>query len=359
MKRSLLWLITLLSVVAIVAVFPLSGCKEEGPAVTEDGTEEAKEEPAEDTTEETTQEAADEEFTMLFVPGIADPFYFTMEKGIRAKAEELGVNLVVSEYPKSWGPEAQVPILEAAAAAGGIDLILTAPTSTDALIEPLKKLYDQGIAIITVDTYLGDGDYSKDSNYSFPLSYIGTDNKLGGMEVAKNLAEMLDEKGKVYVMNTNPDTSSVVDRGEGFEEQIAKYPDMTLAGMDWCLDDQQKAQELTLAALQKDPDIVGIFGVNVFSAQGSYQAVVNSGLTGAVKIASWDATQDLINALKEGQVDLVLAQKPAEIGALGVEWGYKYLKDGEEVPKKVIPGFEFFTGDNVDDPDMQQFIYSK
>ncbi|MEW5814326.1 MAG: substrate-binding domain-containing protein [Spirochaetota bacterium] len=122
---------------------------------------------------------------------------------------------------------------------------------------------------------------------------------------------------------------------------------------------RQKAQEQTLAALQANPDIVGAFGTNLYSAQGLYQAVVNAGLTGAVKIASWDATEDLINALKGGKVDLVLAQKPAEIGALAVEWGYKYFKEKAGVPKKVIPGFEFFTRDNVSDPNMQQFIYKK
>jgi ribose transport system substrate-binding protein len=56
---------------------------------------------------------AKKQVTILFMPGVADPFYFTMEKGMKAKAQELGVNLIVAEYPKSWGPEAQVPILEA------------------------------------------------------------------------------------------------------------------------------------------------------------------------------------------------------------------------------------------------------
>ncbi len=37
-----------------------------------------------------------------FMPGIADPFYFTMEKGAQAKAAELGVELIVGEYPKAW-----------------------------------------------------------------------------------------------------------------------------------------------------------------------------------------------------------------------------------------------------------------
>jgi ribose transport system substrate-binding protein len=303
--------------------------------------------------------AAKKTVTMAFMPGIADPFYFTMERGIRAKAQELGVTLIVGDYPTTWGPEAQVPILQAMMAKGGIDMLLIAPTSVDALIAPLKKIYDSGVQIITVDTFLGDGDYSKQSNYSFPLAYIGSDNELGGKQVAEHLAKLVGEKGKVFCESTNPDTSSVVGRVNGFKEGTAEFPNMKLVGVDYCLDVQQKAQEQVAAALQKSPDIVGIFGVNVFSAQGSYQAVVNKGLTGAVKIASWDATETLIEALKKGQVDLVLAQKPGEIGSLAVDWGFKFLTAKTEIPKKVIPGFEFFTKDNVNDPNMQQWIYKK
>ena len=299
----------------------------------------------------------DDTITMMFMPGVADPFYYMMEKGIKAKAEELGVKLIVAEFPKSWGPEAQVPILEATAAQGGIDMILIAPTSVDALVSPLKKLYDQGIEIITVDTFLGDGDYSKKSEYSFPLSYIGSDNEKGGREIAAELAKLMGESGKAYINTTNPDVSSVAGRVRGFEEGIAAFSAIELVGIDYNLDVQQKATDQTLAALQKDPDIGGIFATNVFSSQGAYQAVVNAGLTGAVKIATWDATVDMINALKKGEVDLVLAQKPYEIGSLAVEWGYKFLTDGAEVPAKVIPGFEFFTQENVNDPAMDQYIY--
>jgi len=298
-------------------------------------------------------------FTIAFMPGVADPFYYTMERGIRAKAKELGVNVVIGDYPTTWGPEAQLPNLQALMARGGIDMLLIAPTSNTALVAPLKAISEKGIPVITVDTYLGDGDYSKASDYSFPLAYIGTDNKLGGKQVAEHLAKLIGEKGKVYVVNTNPDTSSVVDRGNGFKEGIAEFPNIQLVGMDYCMDVQQKAMEQTTAALQKTPDIAAIFGVNVFSAQGAAQAVKNAGLSGAVKVASWDATETLIAALKAGDIDLVLAQKPAEIGSLGVESAYKYLSAKIAPPKKIIPGFEFFTKDNVNDPNMQQYVYSK
>ncbi len=332
MKKS--WKVLFVLALALVLAMPLfaAGAKEKGSAKT---------------------------VTMAFMPGIADPFYFTMERGIKAKAQALGVNLIVGEYPSTWGPEAQVPILQAMMAKGGIDMLLIAPTAVDALVAPLKKIYDSGVQIITVDTFLGDGDYSKPSNFSFPLAYIGSDNELGGQQVAEHLAKLIGQKGKVFCESTNPDTSSVVGRVNGFKKGIAEFPSIQLVGVDYCLDVQQTAMQQVSAALQKTPGIVGIFGVNVFSAQGSYQAVVNAGLTGAVKIASWDATETLIEALKAGQVDLVLAQKPAEIGSLAVEWGYKFLTQGTQIPKKVIPGFEFFTKENVNDADMQQWIYKK
>ncbi|HET7838439.1 MAG TPA: ABC transporter substrate-binding protein [Rectinemataceae bacterium] len=296
---------------------------------------------------------------VLFMPGVADPFYFTMEKGIRAAADKAGVDLTVAEYPKAWGPENQIPILQATIASGKFDLLLIAPTSNEALKAPLKAIYNSGTEIITVDTFLGDGDYSKPSDYNFPLSYIGSDNELGGKQMAEHLANLVGKKGKVYVQATNPDASSVQGRVKGFQAGVAEFPNMKLVGVEWCLDVQQKAQEQTLAALQKDKDIVGIFGLNVFSAQGATQADINAGLSGAVKMCLWDATLDNIANLKKGNADLVLAQKPGEMGALGIEWGVKYLKDKKnvKVPKKVIPGFEFFTRENVNSPAMQPFIY--
>ena len=292
-----------------------------------------------------------------FMPGIADPFYFTMEKGAKAKAEEMGVELLVGEYPKAWGPEYQVPILKALVARGDIDLLFTAPTSTEALIPVLKEIHDSGIPVITVDTYLGDGDYTKPSDYDFPLSYIGTDNFLGGQVVAGQLALMLDGKGKVFLENTNPDTSSVMNRELGFRAGIKIFPEMELVGVEYCLDVQETAASQVSAALQKHPDLAAVFGVNVFSAQGAYQAVANAGLENVIKIATWDATETLIEALKRGELDLILAQMPAQMGALCVEWGYKHLKDGMEIPRKVTPGFFVFNQENVNDPEAQKYIY--
>ncbi len=295
--------------------------------------------------------------TVAFMPGVADPFYSSMEKGIRAKAKELGMNVVVGEYPTAWGPENQRPRLEALMEQVGIDLLLIAPASTTAMVDPLKKIADRGIPVITLDTFLGDGDYARQSAYSFPLTCVGTDNELGGKLIAEHLAKLIGERGKVYVCSTTPDASSATERGKGFREGIAEFPHISLVGMDYCMFDQQRAAELTAAALRKNPDIAGIFCTDIFGAKGSAQAVRNAGRVGAVKIAAWDASATMIDALRAGSIDLVLAQLPGQIGALGVQAGEAYLSAKTMPRKKIIPGFQFFTRDNVDDPDMQQYLY--
>jgi ribose transport system substrate-binding protein len=294
--------------------------------------------------------------TFAYMPGIEDPFMRMIEKGAAAKAKELGASLIVGEYPKAWGPDLQVPILEALVARGGFNFLIVVPTSQEALKAPLKKIFDKGINMITTDTYLGDGDYTK-PGINFPLAYIGTDNELGGYEVGKRLAELIGTSGKVYMNTTNPDVSSVTGRREGFKRAMKEFPDIEIVAIDYNLDNPETAQSQTAAVLQKHPDLKGIFGTNLYSAQGVYRAVENAGLTGEVKVAAWDATVDLINALKDGKVDLVLAQRPFQIGQLAVEWGYNYLTKKVKVPKKVIPGFFFFTKLNVDAPGSQSYIY--
>ena len=47
------------------------------------------------------------------------------------------------------------------------------------MVGPLKSAVDHGIKVITVDTFLGDGDYVN-GPVKFPISYIGSDNVEGG-----------------------------------------------------------------------------------------------------------------------------------------------------------------------------------
>jgi ribose transport system substrate-binding protein len=291
-----------------------------------------------------------------FLPGVVDPFYQVMQVGVEAASKDLGVE-VVTQIPQTWGVEAQTPILDAMVARGDLDYIVTAPTDKDQMIGPLKAAVDAGIKVITVDTFLGDGDYVN-GPVTFPISYIGSDNVEGGRISARGLAKAIGGKGIVYINSTNPNVSSVEGREQGFKEVMEKeFPDIKVLGPDYNLDDQNKAAQQTAAVLEREKDLAGVFGTNVFSAQGAGTAVVNAGLGGHVQVVAYDATKLAIELMSNGVVSLVLAQKPFDMGYMAVQFAAADAAGVTSLPRRVETGFAIIDKDNVKDPAIARFIY--
>ncbi|NGO55529.1 ABC transporter substrate-binding protein [Allomesorhizobium camelthorni] len=300
--------------------------------------------------------AAQDKIKIGFLPGVVDPFYQVMQLGVEVAAKDLGVQ-VVTQIPQTWGVEAQTPILDAMVARGDLDYIVTAPTDKDQMIGPLKAAVDAGIKVITVDTFLGDGDYVN-GPVTFPISYIGSDNVEGGRISARGLAKATGGKGLVYINSTNPNVSSVEGREQGFKEVMEKeFPDIKVLGPDYNLDDQNKAAQQTAAVLEREADLAGVFGTNVFSAQGAGTAVVNAGLGGHVQVVAYDATQLAIELMNNGVVSLVLAQKPFDMGYLAVQFAAADAAGVTSLPRRVETGFAIIDKDNVKDPAIARFIY--
>ncbi len=299
---------------------------------------------------------AQDKIKIGFLPGVVDPFYQVMQLGVEKAAKELGIE-VVTQIPPTWGVEAQTPLLNAMIARGDLNYIITAPVDKDQMVPTLQAALDAGIKIITVDTFLGDGDYVN-GPVTFPISYIGSDNVEGGRISARGLAKAIGGKGTVYINSTNPNVSSVEGREQGFKEEMAKdYPDIKVLGPDYNLDDANKAAQQTAAVIEQNPDLAGVFGTNVFSAQGAGNAVVNAGLGGHVQVVAYDATKDAIESLNKGDVTLVLAQKPFDMGFMAVEFAAADAAGVTSLPKRVQTGFAIIDKDNVTDPNYSRFIY--
>jgi ribose transport system substrate-binding protein len=299
---------------------------------------------------------AQEQIKIGFLPGVVDPFYQVMQLGVEAAAEDLGIE-VVTQIPPTWGVEVQTPILDALIARGDLDYLITAPTDKDQMIGPLQAAQDAGIKVITVDTFLGDGDYIN-GPVTFPLSYIGSDNVEGGRISARGLAEAIGGQGKVYINSTNPNVSSVEGRAVGFQEVMEnEYPDIEVVGLDFNLDDPNTAAQQTAAVLEREPELAGVFGTNVFSAQGAGTAVVNAGLGGQVQVVAYDATQFAIELLNKGDVTMVLAQKPFDMGYMAVQFAQADAAGVTSLPRRVETGFAIINQDNVTDPEIARFIY--
>ena len=290
-----------------------------------------------------------------FLPGVVDPFYQVMQLGVEKAAKDLGID-VVTQIPPTWGVEAETPLLNAMIARGDLNYIITAPVDKDQMVAPLQAAVDAGIKIITVDTFLGDGDYAS-GPVKFPLSYIGSDNEEGGRISANGLAKAIGDKGTVYINSTNPDVSSVEGRWKGFKEEMAKHPNIKVLGPDYNDDDLNKATQQTAAVIEQNKDLAGVFGANVFSAQGAGNAVVNAGLAGKIQVVAYDATKDAIEMMTKGEVSMALAQKPFDMGYLAVEFAVADAAGVTSLPKRLKTGFAIIDKSNMADPNYARFIY--
>jgi ribose transport system substrate-binding protein len=87
--------------------------------------------------------------------------------------------------------------------------------------------------------------------------------------------------------------------------------------------------------------------------------VANQGLGDQVAVVAFDATEFAIEQLREGVVDLVIAQKPADMGYLAVAMAMAHLDGVASIPVRIPTGYQVITQDNVDDPEVAKFIYTK
>lgn len=300
---------------------------------------------------------AAKKLTIALIPGLTtDAFYITMHKGAEAAAKALGVTLEFQGAPE-FNPVQQVPVLDAVIARKP-DAILIAPTDKTQLIEPLRKAVKAGIAVITVDTYIGTGQYQTGSgNADFPLSYIASDNVMGGRIAARALAKAIGGKGKVYVSNVKPGISTTDQREEGFKEEMKNFPGIQVLETQFNDDDANKAASQLQSVFARNSDLAGVFGANLFSALGAANGVKQAGQTGKIKVVAFDAPKSIVAQLKSGLVDIAIAQHPAEIGYFGVVAAYAHLT-GQSIPTSIGTGFTVIDKSNVDDPKVARFLYS-
>jgi ribose transport system substrate-binding protein len=281
---------------------------------------------------------AGKEYNLSFIQGVAgDEFYISMQCGIEAEARKLGVK-VNTQGPQKFDPTLQKPIVDSVAGSKP-DAILIAPTDVTAMQTPLAAAAAAGSKIVLVDTTLKDP--------SIAVTSIASDNEGGGKAAFDAIKKLNPDGGKVMVMSVDPGISTTDARAKGFEDAVKADSKFEYVGVQYSHNDPATAAQLTSAALQKDPEMVGIFAANLFAAEGSATGLRQAGKQGKVTIVGFDAGPNQVKALKNGTVQALVAQQPAAIGQYGVDAAVSAL-DGTDVPKNVQTGFTVITKDNVD-----------
>jgi ribose transport system substrate-binding protein len=232
----------------------------------------------------------------------------------------------------------------------GVSAIVLAPLDSRALVAPVEDAVRAGIPVIVIDSAL---------KSTMPSSTVATDNRKGGQIGGRRLGTLLGGKGRVVMLRYEVGSASTEEREAGFLEVMkAEFPAIELISTDQY---GGATRETAYRAAQNllnryGAQLDGIFACNESTASGTLLALREQGLAGKVRFVGFDANEQLVSALKQGDVQGLVVQDPLKMGYLGVMTAVSVLRH-EKVPLSVDTGVGLVTVDNMDDPAVSALIH--
>jgi ABC-type sugar transport system substrate-binding protein len=259
-----------------------------------------------------------------------DQFFRLNEAGMRAAAARLGVDLRVQNAAGALDKE--VSIVETFTAQH-VDAILVSPLSSEGSAPALRRAREAGIHVVTYNNTL-DGDVAGYAIASDQASLGAT----SGRAARAYIEGTLSGNARVALIGF---ASQLPEQGgarqQGFKSVLAGMPGVTIVAEQ----DAWEAAQATSAVgelLAKTPDVV--WAANEGGTVGAVTAVRNAGAAGKVVVFGTDLSAQLLDFLeaKDGILQAVTAQAPAEMGAKAVEAAVELVTGKTIPPSAVLPG---------------------
>ncbi|CAM05403.1 monosaccharide ABC transporter substrate-binding protein (CUT2 family) [Saccharopolyspora erythraea NRRL 2338] len=266
-----------------------------------------------------------------------EPFYVSMECAAKQQAAAAGYN-INAQAPEKFEQAEQSQMLTGIIGTRP-GAVIIAPTDDKALAAPLQQAKNNGVQVVEVDTALEDR--------SIAVASLSSDNYAGGKLAAQTLAQLTGGKpGAVLALNTKAGTSTTDERAKGFEEEIAKHPNLRLLPTQYTENEPATAAQIVSATLAANPDLVGVFATNLNTGEGAGTALANAGRSGQVQLVGFDASPKQVEDLRNGRVQALIAQDPAAIGREGVDRAIAAIK-GQPVERETRTNMIAITKDNM------------
>ncbi len=292
--------------------------------------------------------------TIAVIPkGTSHVFWQSIHAGAAKAALELDVDIIWRGPLREDDRASQIAEVEGFITRGVSGIVL-APLDEAALVGPVADAARAKIPVVIIDSGLKSGDY---------ISFVATDNRLGGRMAAEGLAKMLPNGGRIVVLRYAEGSASTEDREAGFLEEIGKHSGFqVLSSNQYGGADVEGAFKRAEAMLHRfrRPDgsleLDGIFTSNESNTLALLRVLQSSGWAGKVKYIGFDASDTLVKGLSDGHIDALVVQDPVNMGYLGVKTMVDHLR-GRPVEKRIDTGAQLITRDRMSDPAVKELLH--
>ncbi len=267
----------------------------------------------------------------------SDPFWSVVKKGVDQAAHDMGVQAIY-EAPPTFDMVAMSHLIDSAVAAHPDGLVVSIP-DPNALGPSIKAAVAAGIPVISINS---GSDVAKSLGVMLHIGQteeqagIGGGVKMGAASVKHALC-----------VNQEVGNAALELRCKGFKEGLAQTGG-TITEIGVNLSNPTQTQQTIEAALQHDPSIDGILTLGPTGASPAIKALQDLNKLGQIKLATFDLSSDVLNAIKAGQMLFAIDQQQYEQGYLPIVFLTLYKTNLNTVANDIIQtGPGFVTANNV------------
>jgi ribose transport system substrate-binding protein len=275
-------------------------------------------------------------------------FWQSMLAGAEKAGKDYGLDVGLFGPTSETDINQQVQLVENAISRG-VDAIVVAPNSSDALNNVIERARDSGIKVIVADTPVT----------TRSEGFIGTDNVKAAEQAGRRLCELAREAGNdagdVMIASSVAGVQVLKDREAGFRTGLGTCPNLKVSLVRYNNNDLNTAASQVNDALTANPNLVGIFAANNVSGNGAARAIKDNDAAERIPVVAFDTDPQENAALRDGSIDSLVVQNPYFFGYQGVLEA-AMASVGNVPPLKLDPGAVLADRSNMDDREVKQLL---
>jgi simple sugar transport system substrate-binding protein len=261
----------------------------------------------------------------------ADPFWSVVKNGVDAGARDMGVN-VEYQAPGRFDMVAMSQLIDAAVASQPDGLVVSIPDA-NALGPSIRRAVDAGIPVISINS---GSDVAQSLGV---MTHIGQTE----FEAGQGGGQQMAVAGVTHALCINQEVGNVaLDlRCNGFKDAMQKAG-ATVDVLAVDLANPTESQQRVQAAISADSSVDGILTLGPTGAAPTLAALQAMGKLGQIKLATFDLSPDVLQAINNGQMLFAIDQQQFEQGYLPIVLLKLYRSNLNTIANPVLmtgPGF--------------------
>ncbi|MFN8006715.1 MAG: sugar ABC transporter substrate-binding protein [Terriglobia bacterium] len=238
----------------------------------------------------------------LMMISTAAPYLAGYRKAFDVEARRLNLNVIALDANND-------PARQAAQAddliGKGVSVLCFWPVDAKAIVPSVRKAYEAGIPLVCTNTW------TEPSALDYFRAFIGASMIEEGIIAAQLMAEVLQGKGKVAIIEGNPGQDATYWRSTAFIDELKRIaPAIQILDRQTARWDRARATAVAENFLTTYQNLNGIMAQDDNMAVGALQAIKAAGKSGVVHLVSINASKEGLEAIQAGEIYGSCTQSP-------------------------------------------------